>query len=120
MDIQKRFDPIHICNFTCRTTDADGATPEIPDYSEFDLTTGEWLKPCAQIEPVLFTEIPDPNYMVYRTAYFHAMGSPSAQGRIADLQDTSQKLLSAMRENNAAYTKPDTLDWSGIGYIDIT
>lgn len=130
MDIQERFTPIHICNFTCKAKilnpDYNPSTPGseeylyvTPDYSIVDPNTGEWTKKCEHIESALFTEIPDPNYMVVRTAYHHALGSPSAQGRIADLQDNSQKLLSAMRENNAAYTQPDIMDWEGIGYIDV-
>lgn len=106
IDVQRRIKPIHICNDDC--VDEDG---NIPDY--------EHGKPCKLIEPVLFTEIPDPNYMVVRTAALHAEGSPTAQGRIAGLQDNAQKLLSAMRQNDASKTEPDFIDWDTPHYFNV-
>lgn len=115
MDIQQRLTPLHICNDSCVADEyeTDEGTSTVPCYEPDN------YHPCNQIEDVIFTQIPDPNYMVVRTAYKHAMGSPSAQGRIADLADDSQKLLSAMRQNDAMATDPDYLAWDSIGFIEV-
>lgn len=89
-DVQRRFELMHVM-------DKDGRLDE------------NGLDPDA--EERYFTEIPDPNYMVYRTAALHAAGSPPAQARIQDLTDTARTLLSAMRQNDASATEPDTVDW---------
>lgn len=104
IDVQRRLKPLHICDEHC--TDIDGNPP--------DYAAG---RPCKDIEKVIFTEIPDPSYMVIRTAQYHAEGSPTAQGRIAPLTDRAQKLLSAMRQNDAAITCPDTMDWDTPTYF---
>lgn len=117
IDIVRRFTPLHLCNDTCVADEyEDPDTGEITTEVSYDPDN---YHPCNQIEDVVFTEIPDSNYMVVRTAYKHAMGSPSAQGRIADLADDSQKLLSAMRQNSAMATDPDYLVWDSIGYIEV-
>lgn len=66
-----------------------------------------------------FKEIPDPNYLVFRTAALHCVGSPVAQMRMQDLTDSAQKLLSAMREANAMATRPTRIKYSKIGYINV-
>ena len=89
-DMQARIPLMHICSKDC-PRDENGR--------------------CTLIEDRVFAEIPDPNYMVMRTAALHAEGSPPAQGRVQSLVDNAQKLLSAMRQNDAMATAPDYLDW---------
>lgn len=67
---------------------------------------------------IVLKQIPDPNYVIVRTAALHAEGSPVASGQIAGLTDRAQKLLSAMRENNAAATSPDFMDWDRPGFLE--
>lgn len=112
-DVQRRFTPIHVCGPKCK-----GVDPKSPISYELD-DEGNWKNPCAQIEDKLFTEIPDPNYMVMRTAALHAAGSPPAQGRIADLTDNASKILSAMRQNDNTFTDSDYLDWEPIEYVNV-
>ena len=99
MDVQKRILPLYTCDQLANVAD----NPE----SRLQLAK----------EVIQLTEIPDPNYIVMKTAYYHSLGSPMAAGRQADLSDTAQKLLSAMRENNSSATAPDYLDWTVSGYI---
>ena len=66
-----------------------------------------------------FEEIPDPNYLVFRVAALHCVGSPVAQMRMQDLTDSAQKLLSAMREANAMATRPNRVKWARPGYINV-
>ena len=113
MDVQRRMKPAHICGDHCK-----GVKPDEPISYERD-ENGEWVNPCAKIEKRLYTEVPDPNYMVMATAARHAAGSPPASARALDLQDTAQKILSAMRQNDAAATEPDWLDWDPLGYVEI-
>lgn len=98
VDYQKRIDQFHICDYRC--PDSDEHIEEFADT------------PMLQC-------IPDINYIVMRTAATHAMGSPTAQGNIATLTDTAQKLLSAMRENNAMATTCDTMEWYTPGFIEV-
>lgn len=104
-DVQARIPQFHVCTPACK-----GVNGGTPDYTRD--ANGNFTNPCAQIEPIMLTEIPDPNYVVIRTACLHAEGSPPAQGRIAGLQDNAQKLLSAMRANDAANTDADIIDWA--------
>lgn len=97
-DVQERLPLLHICDKDC-PRDADGK--------------------CTLIEDRVFTQIPDPNYMVFRTAALHAEGSPPAQGRIQSLSDTAQKLLSAMRQNDASATDADFIDWDAPGFLNV-
>lgn len=97
-DVQARIPLLHICDDDC-PRDKDGN--------------------CTLIEDRVFTEIPDPNYVVWRTAALHAEGSPPAQGRIATMTDTAQKLLSAMRQNDASATDADYLDWEVPEFINV-
>ena len=66
-----------------------------------------------------FKEIPDPNYLVFRIAALHCVGSPVAQMRMQDLTDSAQKLLSAMREANSMATRPSRVKWSRPGFINV-
>ena len=64
-------------------------------------------------------EIPAPNYVVVKTAASHCVGSPAASSRQMDLNDQAQKLLSAMRQNDASMTDSDYLDWDQFGYVGV-
>lgn len=94
-DIVRRLEPLHICDDTC-------------------------TQPCpsAYVEKV-FTEIPDPYYMVIRTAGKRAEGDPSASDRVMSLVDEGSKFLSAMRENDSAKTVPDTYQTAELGYTRV-
>lgn len=112
-DVQRRIPLLHVCNSSCK-----GVDPYKPiDYQRDD--DGKWKNPCSKIEDRIFQEIPDPNYVIFRTAALHAEGSPPAQGRIATLTDTAQKLLSAMRENNSSATDADYIDWEPTNFINV-
>lgn len=98
IDYQKRIDQFHICDYECGDDE---------------------LHVKSESSKVLLKYIPDINYVVMKTAATHAMGSPTAQGNIATLTDTAQKLLSAMRENNAMATTCDTMEWYTPGFIEV-
>jgi len=100
-DVQRRLPLLHICDEHCELEDPEDS------------------RTCKKIEKAVFTDIPDPNYMVMATACRHAQGSPPAQYRIQDLQDAAQKILSAMRQNDAAATSPDYIEWDIPGYYEI-
>ena len=114
LDVQRRLQHLHICDEWCK-----GVDPESPISYERDKNTGLFINPCARIEKRIFTEIPDPNYMVIATASRHGEGSPPAQARIMGLQDQAQKILSAMRQNDAAATDADYLEWDVPGYYEV-
>lgn len=97
-DVIQRLPQFHICDDNC-PRDENGN--------------------CTLIEPRVLYMIPDPMYVVMRTAALHAAGSPPAQGRIADLTDNAQKLLSAMRSNDAAATAPDIVQHETPGWISV-
>lgn len=67
----------------------------------------------------ILTQMPDPAWMIIQTAYRHAEGEPIFGGRIASLQDQAMKLMSSMREQNAAATYPDYMDWQVQTYINV-
>lgn len=113
MDVQRQIKQFHICNDFCR-----GVDPEKPICYQLD-EHGHFKNPCAQIEPVMLTEIPDPNYVVLATAARHAEGSPPAAVRVQSLNDQAQRILSAMRQNDAAATDADYAEWEAPGYIQI-
>ena len=71
------------------------------------------------LDKLYFREVPDPLYIVTKVAALHAEGSPLAQGRLAGLNDAAQKLLSAMRQNDAAATAPDYIDYGSIDTVMI-
>lgn len=97
-DIIRRMPLLHICNESC-VKDENGK--------------------CVQIEDRIFTEVPDPSYLVIRTASLHAAGSPPAAPRAVDLADQAQKLLSAMRANDSAHTVPDIVSVYDPTYISV-
>jgi len=112
VDVQRRIRQLHVCDDFCKGADGNAV-----DYTLN--SDGSWKNPCARIEDRVFTEIPDPNYVVIATAARHAEGSPPAQARIQTLVDASQKILSAMRQNDASATDSDYLEWDVPGYIEI-
>ena len=114
LDVQRRLLPLHICNEGCTV----GRDPDSPISYDLD-EHGNWVNPCKHIEPVVFTEIPDPNYMVMQTAARHAEGSPPAQSRIQGLTDAAQRILSAMRQNDASATDADYYEVEVPGYIEV-
>lgn len=113
MDVQRRIELFHICDHTCK-----GVNPDEPISYEFD-ENGKWVNPCDRIERRMLTEIPDPNYVVMATAARHAEGSPPALARVASLNDAAMKIMSAMRQNDAAATDADYQDWEPLGYIQV-
>lgn len=118
LDVQRRMPQLHICSDYCtegRYKDVNGGKVS---YT-LDEKTGQWLNPCKHIEQVIFTEIPDPNYMVMQTAARHAEGSPPAQSRIQGLTDAAQRILSAMRQNDASATDADYLEIEVPGYVEV-
>lgn len=114
LDVQRRIPQAHICDESCKL----GVDHKKPISYELD-DNGQWANPCEKIERKLFTDIPDPNYMVMATAARHAEGSPPAQARIQGLQDNAQRILSAMRQNDAASTDADYMDWEIPGYFEV-
>lgn len=113
MDVQRQIKQFHICNDFCK-----GVDPEQSISYELD-EHGNFINPCAKIEPVMLTEIPDPNYVVIATAARHAEGSPPAAARVQSLNDQAQRILSAMRQNDAAATDADYAEWDIPGYVQI-
>ncbi len=94
-DIIRYLEPLHICGVDC-------------------------AQPCNRAyKELVFTEIPDPYYMVVRTAAKRAEGDPSVADRVQSLVDEGSKLLSAMRENDSSKTVPDTYSTAEIGYTRI-
>lgn len=94
-DVIRRMEPLHICDSSC---------PE--------------RCPKAYDEKV-FTEIPDPYYMVLAVAAERAEGDPSVSDRIQHLTDEATKMLSAMRENDSAHTVPDTYRTAELGFVTV-
>lgn len=94
-DVIRRLDDLHICDSTC-------------------------AQPCTYAYQVpVFTEIPDPYYMVVKTAAKKAEGDPSIADRVMGMADEANKLLSAMRQNDSAKTVPDTYTTAELGYTRI-
>ena len=113
IDVQRKLPLIHVCDENCTTEDGD---------TEFDYSITEehdYTKPCKKIEQFILTDIPDPNYVVMATAARHAEGSPPALARVAGLQDNAQRIMSAMRQNDAAATDADWQDWDVPGYVSV-
>ena len=107
MDVQRRIEQFHICGQDCEYQEIDGhhvCTKEIDEE-------GKEIKHLVQI--------PDPNYVVMATAARHAEGSPHALARVSGLQDAAQKILSAMRQNDASATDADWQDWDIPGYYEV-
>lgn len=94
-DIIRYIEPLHICDDSC------------PDHC-----------PKAYDERQL-TWLPDPYYVVVRTAAKRAEADPSVAERVQSLTDEGSKLLSAMRENDSAHTTTDTYETSTLGYVPV-
>lgn len=94
-DVIRYLAPLHICDDDC------------PDNC-----------PLAY-EEVHFTEIPDPYYLVVRTAAKRAQAFPDAIDMVQSLTDEATKFLSAMRENDSAHTTTDTYETANLGYISV-
>lgn len=116
-DVQKHIKPFHVCNSTCEADvySSGQSASNVPQYG----ADGVWPHPCNKIDDVYLTEIPDPNYVIMATAARHAEGSPPALARVAGLQDAAQRILSQMRQNDAAATDSDFIDWDVPGYIEV-
>jgi hypothetical protein len=94
-DVIDYLEPLHICDVNC-------------------------VQPCPQAyEDLVFTRIPDPYYMILRTAAKRAEGDPSVPDRAMTLGEESSKLLSAIRENDASKTYPDTASTIELGYFPV-
>lgn len=94
-DVIRRLEPLHICDDKCK-------------------------QPCwlTYKKPVL-TEIPDPLWVVYRTAAKRAEGDPSVLDRVQNLTDDAQRMLSAMKQIDSAKTVPDTYSTSDLGFVSV-
>lgn len=67
----------------------------------------------------LFRWMPDPYYLVVRTAARRAIADPSLTEIQQSLVDEATKFLSAVRENDSAHTTTDTYETSALGYISV-
>lgn len=94
-DVIRYIEPLHICDSSCE------------DHC-----------PHAYEDKVL-TWLPDPYYIIVRTAARRAEGDPSVTERVQSLTDEGSKILSAMRENDSAHTIPDTYDTAMLGYVSV-
>ena len=94
-DVIRYIEPLHICDDSC------------PDHC-----------PHAYEDKVL-TWLPDPYYIVVRTAARRAEADPAVSERVQSLTDEGSKLLSAIRENDSAHTIPDTYDTAVLGYVPV-
>lgn len=94
-DVIRYIEPLHICDDRC------------PDHC-----------PLAYERKVL-RWMPDPYYIVVRTAAKRAEADPSVTERVQSLTDEGSKLLSAIRENDSAHTTPDTYDTCSLGYVPV-
>lgn len=94
-DVIRYIEPLHICDDSC------------PDHC-----------PKAYDEKVL-TWMPDPYYIIVRTAAKRAEGDPSVTERVQSLTDEASKLLSAIRENDSAHTTTDTYETATLGYVPV-
>jgi len=117
LQYQRLLEPFHICNDGCVGVHGGDVSYDPTDFNPCDQLY--YLKNGIETPILKLTEIPDYLYVIIRTAQYHAEGSPPAQGRIAGLQDQSQKLLSSMRENNAAATQVDFIPSWNPGFWQI-
>ena len=134
LDVQRRIEQFHICDSHCElVTEVESYDKKNKRWVSEELDKPVCLNDC---EPIYQTsngkkhlvgvrpkkhliEIPDPNYVVMATAARHAEGSPPALARVAGLQDAAQKIMSAMRQNDAAATDADYQDWDIPGFIEV-
>jgi hypothetical protein len=94
-DVIRYIEPLHICDDSC------------PDHC-----------PKAYDEKVL-KWMPDPYYIIVRTAAKRAEGDPSVTERVQSLTDEASKLLSAIRETDSAHTTTDTYETATLGYVPV-
>lgn len=94
-DVISYIEPLHICDDSC---DDD----------------------CKKAyRDLQFRWLPDPYYLILRTAAKRAEADPSCIERVQSLTDEATKMLSAMRENDSAHTTTDTYETSALGYISV-
>lgn len=94
-DVIKWIDPLHICGPDC-------------------------VQPCPHAyEDIVLSNIPDPQFVIVKTAARRAEGDPSVADRVMSLTDEATKLMSAMRENDSSKTVPDTYSSIELGYMRI-
>ena len=94
-DVISYIEPLHICDDDC------------PDN-------------CPKAyEETLFRWLPDPYYLVVRTAAKRALADPSCAEVAQSLADEATKFLSGMRENDSAHTNMDTYETSVLGYVHV-
>lgn len=94
-DVIRYLEPLHICDDNC------------PDH-------------CPKAyENRVFTEIPDPYWMVVRTAAKRAEADPDVADRVQSLTDEANKMISAMRENDQSHTTTDTYRTAELGYVGV-
>lgn len=115
MDVQLNIEKFHICDENCRSiTEMRTGQRHLPSYPS---------DPCnlvaRQTERKMLTELPSPLYVIYKTAAYHAQGSPAAANRMVEISSTAQRLLSGLRQDNAEFTEPDVVDYQPIDYINI-
>lgn len=94
-DVISYIPPLHICDDSCE----DNCPKAYKD--------------------VLFRWLPDPYYIVVRTAAKRALADPSCTEVAQALADEASKFLSGMRENDAAHNNLDTYQTSALGYVSV-
>jgi len=108
-DAQLRIRRFHVCDHSCMA--AGGGTPSYPG------------SPCTEADAdekaVMLTEVPNPEYLIWRTAERHCAGSPVSAARSMDLQNNAQKILSAMRQDNSDATAPDYMEWWTMMHLNV-
>lgn len=94
-DVIKYIEPLHICDSSCPNN-------------------------CPKAyKDVQFKWMPDPYYLVVRTAAKRAEADPAVAERVQSLTDEGSKLLSAIRENDTAHTTTDTYETTTLGYVSV-
>ena len=94
-DVIRYIEPLHICDSSCPDN-----CPKAYDEVHF-----KWL--------------PDPYYLIVRTAARRALADPTLGDMVQPLTDEATKFLSAIRSNDADHTNTDTYETSTLGYISV-
>ncbi len=94
-DVIRLIEPMHVCDSSC----PDGCPKAYDD--------------------VLFKWLPDPYWLVVRTAAKRAEADPSCTERVQSLSDEASKMMSGMRENDSAHTTVDTYETCRLGYVPV-
>ena len=94
-DVLRLLEPLHICTPRCK-------------------------QPCPKSykEPIL-TEVPDPLWVINRTAAKRAEGDPSVTDRVQSLTEEAQSLMSKMKQHDGAKTIPDFATSSRLGHVQV-